>query len=444
MKELITGAIIVNEGRKFRGYVLVKDEFISAVGEGDPDPELTSGADVVTNLCGGWLLPGVIDTHVHFRDGGDGANPKGNFASESRAALEGGVTTVFDMPNTVPPTVSLRNLAVKTAHAAETSAVNYAFFLGATDSNLQELISADYSSVPGVKVFMGASTGNMLVDDDDRISRIFSSVGAVKAVHAENQRMLDANLRLLREKYPDGNIPVWEHPAWRSADLCISATEKAMETARKTGARLHVCHVSTAAEASLFDAGSVGGKRITAETCPQYLYFGGVSDYQRLGAQIKCNPAIKERSDADALLEALAEGRIDTIATDHAPHLLSDKQGSLTQAASGMPGVQFSLRLMLELSFRNPCLTIERVVELMSHNPAEIFGIQRRGFIRPGMYADLVAVRRCDSYHIGDSQVVSACGWTPYAGIELTSEITKVWLNGTTSKPMQVKFSHNE
>lgn len=441
MKELITGARIVNRGKITEGYLLLDNEIIAEVGAGDAPEALCRTADKITDLEGAWLMPGVIDTHVHFRDGGDASSPKGNFETESRAALAGGVTTVFDMPNTSPATVTVENLKIKQRHAAECSAVNYAFFLGATNSNLQELISADYTAIPGVKIFMGASTGNMLVEDKSAISEIFAEVDAVKAVHAESQPMLEANLKALKSKYAGDEIPVSEHPAWRSEQVCVTSTAQAIELAEKTNSRLHVCHISTAAEAAMFKPGSPACKRITAETCPQYLIFGGAEDYQRLGSRIKCNPAIKTKNDAKKLLKALIDGRIDTVATDHAPHLPADKEGFLTKAASGMPGIQFSLRLMLELSFANPELTIERVVELMAHNPATVFGIEKRGYIEPGMFADLVAVRRTEPYRIEDSDVVSKCGWTPYAGMILSTEIIKTWVNGTSGKAAAVTFS---
>lgn len=441
MKELIFNAEIINRGRRFRGFVTVDDAIIAKVRQGTPSAADLADADVRTDLEGAWLLPGVIDTHVHFRDGGDASSPKGNFATESAAALAGGVTTVFDMPNTSPAAVSRAAIGVKAAHAAECSAVNHSFFIGATPDNFSELAAADYTRTAGVKIFLGASTGNMLVEDNNVIRRIFSDVDAVKAVHAENQHLLERNLGLLRKKYDGGAIPIYEHPAWRDREVCLSSTEKAIRLAEETGARLHICHISTAEETALFRSGDVKDKRITAETCPQYLWFGGREDYIRLGARIKCNPAIKEKSDAEALLQGIIEGRIDTVATDHAPHLLSDKEGDLTEAASGMPGIQFSLRLMAELSLRNPALTLERVAEVMCHNPATIFGIDRRGFIDEGMYADLVCLRECEPYAITDSDVRSLCGWTPYAGITLGTEIVRVWVNGRSNHSEPVLFN---
>lgn len=441
MKELIVGATIINGGRRFGGWVETEGYFISAVGEGFPSPEMTATADKVTDLDGAYLIPGVIDTHVHFRDGGDGKSPKGDIASESAAAIAGGVTTVFDMPNTAPPAVSSGNIKKKTDRAEKVSKVNYAFFIGATNGNINELKAADYTRIPGVKIFMGASTGDMLVDDSNTISRIFKEIPAVKAVHAEDQHILDRNLAELKEKYSEtGEIPIFEHPAWRNTEACVNSTEKAMELARRTGSRLHICHISTAAEARLLTPGNVENKKITAETCPQYLIFGGQEDYLKYGSRIKCNPAIKEKTDAHELLEAVIDGRIDTIATDHAPHLPADKKGDLLHAASGMPGIQYSLRLMIELSKRNPRLTLERIVELMAHNPAKIFRIDRRGFIQPGMFADLVAFRDTEPYTVTDSDVISGCGWTPYAGISLSTEILRVWVNGADNAPQQVTF----
>lgn len=440
MTELFVNARIVNRGKIARGWVLVKDEFIERTAEGDAPEDIV--ADKLTDLGGAYLMPGVIDTHVHFRDGGNGGSPKGDIASESAAALAGGVTSIFDMPNTSPAAISLENINLKAARAAELSKVNYAFFLGATNTNLPELKAADYTVIPGVKLFMGASTGNMLVDSRPAIRSIFSEVDAIKAVHAENQEILDRNMAALKERYAgaEGGIPISEHPVWRNEQACLSSTINAIELARETGSRLHICHISTAAEARIFTPGNVADKKITAETCPQYLIFAGQDDYKKYGARIKCNPAIKGEDDRAELISALIDGRIDSIATDHAPHLPADKEGDLTRAASGMPGIQFSLILMLELARRTPGLSIERIVELMAHNPATIFSIDRRGFIEPGMYADLVAVEETEPYIISDSDVISTCGWTPYAGQKVSFRIKTTRVNGTTSAPAQIRF----
>ncbi len=424
---LIHNAEIINEGRRFRGYVAVDGCFITEVGEGDAPQTLLEVHGEIIDASMKWLVPGAIDTHVHFRDGGDGS-PKGDIASESRAAVAGGVTTFFDMPNTTPPTVTLEAWKRKMEKAAAKSAANYAFFMGATNGNLDQLLEADYSRVPGVKLFMGSSTGNMLVDDSNAIRQLFERLECVIAVHAESQPVISGNVKKYREKYGEP-VPVGLHPEIRSRRACVESSGLAVGLARATGARLHVLHISTSDELELFAPGPLSGKRITAETCPHYLIFGGGSDYERYGTRVKCNPAIKERSDREALLKAVIDGRIDVIATDHAPHLPADKKGDALTAASGMPGVQFSLPLMLSMTDREPGLTPERVVELMSHNPATLYGIDRRGFIRRGYYADLVLIAETDR-EIADSDVVSTCGWTPYAGMELMRRVDRVWVNG--------------
>lgn len=438
MKTVIIGGVIVNEGKKYKGYIAYENGVITDIGSGDADVTLCAGAEVV-DASGCYVLPGVIDSHVHFRDGGDASSPKGNLSTESAAAVAGGVTTYFDMPNTVPPTVSVAALDVKMEHARKTSFANYAFYIGATNDNFDQLRAADYTSVPAIKLFMGASTGNMLVDRQDALDRIFGIGNDILiAVHAESQDVINRNKEVLISQYGTDDLPVALHPDLRSRRACVECAERAVSYAKKHGARLHLLHISTAEELSLLTTGEPSLKRITAETCPHYLYFDK-SDYETLGARIKCNPAIKDDTDREALLEAVIDGRIDTIATDHAPHLPADKEGNLFQAASGMPGVQFSLPLMLELTLRNPRLTVERVVELMAHNPAKIYHVVNRGFLRPGYAADIAIVSRTDGYVIEDDDVRSLCGWTPYAGIMLHHKVVRTIVNGGNG-PSAVKF----
>lgn len=438
MKQLFYNAIIVNDNRSFEGYVVIDNEFITEVGEGQPTDDIV--ADVKVDFEGDMLLPGVIDTHVHFRDGGNG-NPKGDIASESRAALAGGVTTYFDMPNTTPPTIDREALEMKTAKAQADSAVNYAFYLGATNSNYSELADADYTRVPGVKLFMGASTGNMLVDNQSTIARIFSGIKHPIAVHAESQNDITEATAEVRGQYSDGEeVPIYRHPDIRPRLACINAAKTAVRLARQTGAHLHLLHLSTADEVKLFMPDlDCQSKSITTETCPHYLIFGGKEDYDRRGARVKCNPAIKEKTDRDELRRAIVDGRIDVIATDHAPHLPADKQGGALKAASGMPGVQFSLPLMLTLTDQIEGLTVERVVQLMSHNPAIIFKIDRRGFIAPGYHADIVRVKK-ETWTITDNDVVSRCGWTPYDGLKSSYKVVGTWVNGG-SEALACRFS---
>lgn len=420
---LIHNADIVSDGRRFHGWLTADaDGMIAATGEGHaPQVEARRSVDA----DGALLLPGVIDEHVHLRD--PGMTHKGDMATETRAALAGGVTSVIDMPNTRPATTTIAAWEAKMQRAAAASACNYAFYLGATNSNLDELRRADYRRVPGVKLFLGSSTGNMLVDSDDTITRIFREIPALIAVHAEDEATIAANRRRF-DAQPEP--PVEQHRLIRSREACLKATRRAVELARKTGARLHVMHISTADELTLFSADAPACKRITAETCPSYLTFGGADDYRRLGARIKCNPAIKEAADRDALRRAVADGVIDTIATDHAPHLLAEKQGGALTAMSGMPMLQFSLPLMLTLA-DDPDVpfAIEDVVRVMAHNPATIYGIDRRGFLRPGYHADLTLV--CRSRHtVADADVIGPCGWTPLAGMTLGWRVARTWVNG--------------
>lgn len=425
MRRLYHNAIIVNEGREFPGYVITDGDIIAEVGEGSAPP---AGPECEMVDCrGGLLMPGAIDTHVHFRE--PGLTEKADIASESRAALAGGVTSYIEMPNTKPPTVTVEAWEDKMERAAATSAVNYAFFIGATDSNLDELLRADYTRTAGVKLFLGSSTGGMLVTDEDALERLFASAPAIIAVHAEDERIVTAARERLKAEYPDG-IHVSMHPDVRPREACVAATRHAIALAEKTGARVHICHISTADELRIIADAKARGVRVTAETCPQYLLFDR-TDLHTLGARVKCNPAIKDASDRIALIRGLRPGGvIDTIATDHAPHLPAQKEGDALTAASGMPMVQFSLPAMLDLVTTDPdaegYVTPAQVVELMAHAPARIFGIERRGFIRPGYYADLVLAERLPlpGHKVTDADVVSRCGWTPLAGRVLGWKVT--------------------
>ncbi len=445
--KLLDNCVIVNEGHRYAGYVAVEGELIAEVGEGKAPAELVETAEEVIDLCGNLLIPGVIDTHVHFRD--PGLTEKGDMATESAAAVMGGVTSFIDMPNTVPATVTRAAIDAKIDRAAEVSLANYGFFIGATNNNYAEIEGADYTRVAGVKVFMGSSTGNMLVDDESTISMIFKNIKAPVAIHAEDEATIKLNREAVMAEYQDEEVPVEMHPEIRSGKACYIATRRAVDMARRYGTRLHVCHISTADELQLFAPGPVDGKHITAETGPHYLFFDS-NDYATRGARVKCNPAIKDCSDKIALLNALVSGVIDTVATDHAPHLLSSKKGGALKAASGMPGIEFSLALMLEIADDNPTLTEERIVEAMCHNPARIFRIDRRGFIRKGYYADLavVAERRLK---VTDDIVTSRCGWTPLDGFTLRRIPVMTIVNGETvmterkiisrSRPMPLKFN---
>lgn len=423
---LIHNVVIVNEGRDYHGYVVLGGGFITTVGEGEAPESLTTGVDEVIDGRGRLLLPGVIDTHVHFRD--PGLTHKADMATESRAAVAGGVTSFIDMPNTKPSTVTIAEIDNKQRRAAQVSVANYAFFIGATADNLNELKSADYTRIAGVKLFMGSSTGNMLVDDDSLMRRLFFEVPALIAVHAEDETQLRSNREAVTERYGE-MLPMEFHPVIRNHKVCMAASQKAVALAREYGTRLHLLHVSTADELALLEPGNVARKRITAETCPQYLAFCD-EQYAMLGTRIKCNPAIKRPADRDALRQAVRTGLIDTIATDHAPHLLEEKQGTALTAVSGMPLIQFSLTLMIQMA-QEGIFTIGEVVEKMCHNPAIVYGIDRRGFIREGYYADLVLVNPdCEPYTITDNWVLSRCGWTPLDGLSVGNKVDITWVNG--------------
>lgn len=422
----IFNARIVNEGEMFEGWVEIDGEMISRVGRGTMPGEVK--ADRMIDARSKLLLPGVIDTHVHFRD--PGLTHKGDMATESHAAAAGGVTSFIDMPNTKPATVTLEALQQKKERAAAVATANYGFFIGATNSNLDTLLQVDYTECAGVKLFLGSSTGNMLVDDNSVIKRIFTEVPALIAVHAEDEKLIADRRKAVVERY-GVELEMEFHPVIRNHEVCRRATATAVELARATGARLHVCHISTADELQYFSAGPVEEKHITAETCPQYLIFTDEA-YPALGSRIKCNPAIKRPEDRDALRRAVADGVIDTIATDHAPHLPEEKQGSVLKAVSGMPMIQFSLPVMMQMCSEHE-FTLERIVQSMCHNPALVYGIDRRGFIREGYYADLViADDDCEPYTITPDWVVSRCGWSPLEGLSLNCRVEMTILNGRT------------
>ena len=421
---LLKNATIVNEGLSFKGGIFVKDGIIADIFDydiaGDCLRETAVSAAGVLDLRGMYLIPGVIDTHVHFRE--PGATHKGCISSESAAAVAGGVTSYLDMPNNNPPATSATALAAKGEIAARDSHANYGFYLGATDSNIGEVAAADSAGACAVKVFMGSSTGNLLVSNPASMLRVFERSPLMIAVHAEDNAIISANLKSFKSRYGD-DIPFSAHPRIRSVEACMAATRKAVELALETGARLHIMHVSTAREVEYLAEVMRSTNRITAETCVQYLWFCD-QDYERYGAQIKCNPAIKSASDRDALLDAVRSGVIKTISTDHAPHLPEEKQGGYLQAASGIPLVQYSLQMMLEL-IKSGKITMQMVVERMCHAPARLFAIERRGFIRKGYFADLVA------FELGRPVSVpplSRCGWSPVT--EFSSTINYTFVNG--------------
>ena len=418
---LITNAEIVNEGRRIRGDVSIRGGRIDKIG-----PSLTARAgDRVLDAKGRWLLPGMIDDQVHFRE--PGLTHKADIASESRACLAGGITSYMEMPNTKPPATDRVALEAKYARAAEVSRVNYAFYLGATNDNIEEIRRLDPKAAPGIKVFMGASTGNMLVDDPNTLDQIFRDTPVPIITHCEDTPTILANEEKARAIFGD-DIPADQHPLIRSREACVKSTKLAISLARKHGTRLHVLHISTADECLLFEPGPVAGKRITAETCVHFLHFTD-ADYARLGNRIKCNPAIKTAFDRDGITRALAEHRIDVLATDHAPHTAAEKAEPYVRAPSGLPLVQYALQCAIERVLDGK-LTLERVVEAVSHAPATLFNVSERGFLREGYFADLVLVDPAKPHPVTGADVLSKCGWSPFEGYTFRSSIAATFVNG--------------
>ena len=417
----IKNATIVNEGRRFIGTLVIDDDRIDEIIEG-ADSEPVIPVDETIDGTGCYLFPGVIDDHVHFRD--PGLTQKGDFNTESRAAAAGGVTTVFDMPNCNPQTTTMEAFKEKWMIAASKSVVNYGLFFGATAGNAYELGKLDSRKVAGIKLFMGSSTGNMLVDNEVALRAIFESAKLPIMTHCENTQLINENMAKAQAAY--GNDPAVEHhPEIRSEEACYQSTALAVKLAQETGARLHVAHISTARELELIDANN---PRITAEACVGHLVFSE-KDYAKLGTRIKVNPAIKTEADCHALREALNNDKIYTIGTDHAPHKLSEKMGGCAKAASGMPIIQFSLVSMLELVDKG-VLSLERMVQLMCHNPAELLQIENRGYLREGYKADIVMVRPHVPWTLTPNRIQSKCNWSPLEGHVFHWRVERTFCNG--------------
>ena len=421
----IHNARIVNLGREYTGYVAIDGEFIHAMGDGAAPEALLAASQEVIDAAGMLLIPGCIDDHVHFRE--PGLTHKADIASESRAAVAGGVTSYMDMPNTKPLTITAEALEEKFDIAARSSVANYSFFIGATNDNIDTLLSIDNKRVAGVKLFLGSSTGNMLVDESDVLHRLFRECRTLISVHSEDEAIIRERRAFYTGRFGE-DLSVFYHPLIRSAEACYVCTERAVELARRYGTRLHVAHISTARELELFWAEPLLDKRITAEACVHHLWFTD-NDYASLGTRIKCNPAIKTTADRNALRDAVNNGAIDLIATDHAPHLLSEKQGGALTTASGSPDVQFSLIMMLEL-VRQGVFSTVTVVEKMCHAPAMLYNIDRRGILRPGYYADIVLIDTNTRHTVTKEDVLSKCGWSPLEGTTFHSRVVKTFVNG--------------
>jgi dihydroorotase len=420
---LIKNAKIVNEGTIFEGDVLIENEFIVEIAA-SISPKNSSCK--IIDAEGSYLIPGAIDDQVHFRE--PGLTYKGDIASESRAAVAGGITSYIEQPNTVPNAVTQEILEEKYQIAAKTSYANYSFMMGGTNDNLEEILKTNPKNVAGLKLFLGSSTGDMLVDSSDSLEKIFSNTNLLIAVHSEDEATVKANLERYKLQFGD-DIPVKFHPEIRSVEACYKSTVRVTELAKRTGARLHVFHISTAKELDLFtNKVPLEEKQITAEVCIHHLWFSD-EDYKTKGNLIKWNPAVKSSDDRKALWEALLDDRIDVIATDHAPHTLEEKQQVYTKAPSGGPLVQHAVVAMFEASHQGK-ISVEKIVEKMCHNPAKIFKIEKRGFIKEGFYADLAIVNPSLPWSVKKENILAKCGWSPFEGYTFKSRITHTFVNG--------------
>ncbi|MEK6452252.1 MULTISPECIES: dihydroorotase [Myroides] len=432
---LITNGKIVNEGQIFNADILIKDGVIAKIGS---SIEVSNDVQVI-DAKGSYVIPGMIDDQVHFRE--PGLTHKGDIESESRAAIAGGITSFIEQPNTVPNAVTQEILEDKYQIASTKSFANYSFMMGGTNDNLEEVLKTNPRNVAGIKLFLGSSTGNMLVDNQDVLEKIFSSTSMLIAVHAEDEGTIQRNLAQYKEQYGD-DIPVKYHPIIRSEEACYISSSKAIELAKKTGARLHVFHVSTAKETELFRNDiPLKDKKITAEVCVHHLWFTD-KDYDKKGNFIKWNPAVKTEQDKEGLWKALNDGRIDVIATDHAPHTLEEKSKAYTSAPSGGPLVQHALVSLFE-AHKQGRLSIETIVEKTAHNPAILFQVEKRGFIKEGYHADIAIVDTEQSWEVSKENILYKCGWSPFEGEQFSSKITHTFVNGFLAyENGQVKEEH--
>lgn len=419
---LIKNAIIVNENSTFKGDVLIENEIIKEISTAIKATENTK----VIDANGRYLLPGMIDDQVHFRE--PGLTHKATISTESRAAIAGGITTFIEMPNTVPQATTQELLEDKFEIAAKTSYANYSFMFGGTNDNLEELLKTDPQKVAGIKLFLGSSTGNMLVDNEEVLEKIFSSTKMLISVHCEDEATIRKNTKKFKDEFGD-DIPVKYHPIIRSEEACYVSSSKAIELAKKTGARLHIFHLSTEKETHLFRNDiPIEEKQITAEVCIHHLWFSD-KDYDEKGTHIKWNPAVKSEKDRQGLWKALLDDRIDVIATDHAPHTLEEKNNIYTKAPSGGPLVQHAIIALLE-KVKEGVISIEKVVEKMCHNPAKLFQIKKRGFIKEGFFADLVLIDLDKAQTVSKDTLLYKCGWSPFEGTKFSSTITHTFVNG--------------
>ena len=420
---LIKNARIVNQGEILVGDLLIEGQIIKEIA---PSISAKNADTLVVDAENKFLLPGMIDDQVHFRE--PGLTHKGTIETESRAAIAGGITSFIEMPNTKPQATTIEKLEEKFTKASETSYANYSFMFGGTNDNLDEILKVDSKNVAALKLFLGSSTGNMLVDNPEVLEKIFASTDLLIAVHCEDEDTICANTKKFKDKYGDA-IPVKFHPFIRSEEACYLSSSKAIELAKKTGARLHVFHLSTAKETALFsNKKPLENKKITAEVCIHHLWFSD-EDYDKKGTFIKWNPAVKTTKDREALWEALLDDRIDVIATDHAPHTREEKAHPYTKAPSGGPLVQHAVVALME-AYHKGKISIEKLVEKMAHNPAILFQIEKRGFIREGYFADLILVDPHNPWTVSPENILYKCGWSPFEGVTFKSRITHTILNG--------------
>ncbi len=421
MRYLLKQATLINEGTSAVKDVLINNDIIEKIATSISDPTATE-----INCEGKYLVPGSIDDQVHFRE--PGLTHKGNILTESRAAVAGGITSFMEMPNTVPNALTQELLADKYAIAANSSIANYSFFMGASNDNIEEVLKTDPKNVCGVKVFMGSSTGNMLVDAPTTLNKIFSEVPMLIATHCEDETTVRRNMEIYREKYGEA-VPIKYHPEIRSAEACYLSSSLAVSLAKKHNARLHVLHISTEKELSLFENTTpLAQKRITAEACVHHLWFSE-EDYDQKGTLIKWNPAVKKKSDRDAIWQAVLDNRIDVIATDHAPHTREEKNNEYFSAPSGGPLVQHALLALFEKA-KQGIISKERVIEKTAHAPSILFGVENRGFIREGYFADLVIINPNKSTTVSKENILYDCGWSPFEGITFSHQIEKTFVNG--------------
>lgn len=418
---LIKGAVLVNEGKQYTANVLINNDKISKISK----EEIDVRADRVIDAKGKYLFPGCIDDQVHFRE--PGLTHKAEIKTESRAAVAGGITSFMEMPNTVPNTLTQDLLEEKYQRAAEVSLANYSFYMGVSNDNIDEVLKTDAKRVCGLKIFMGSSTGNMLVDDEHTLSRAFSESNLLIATHCEDERTIQANLLKFKEEFGE-NIPISAHPIIRNEEACYRSSSLAVELAQKYNTRLHILHISTAKELSLFSGAPLSEKRITSEACVHHLWFTD-EDYDSKGTFIKWNPAIKTSRDREAIRDAVNKGVIDVIATDHAPHTLEEKRNGYLKAPSGGPLVQHMLPALLEL-YHQEVFSLEKIVEKTSHAVADCFGIEGRGYIREGYFADLVLVDLNQPWTVSEDNILYKCKWSPFDGVTFRSSVTHTFVNG--------------